>query len=110
VRTQGGSIAKPADLWIHSPALLINNPGVYTVRGRFSNELGDWSAWLTLGTLNVAGTVATPTLSPAPGTYTTPQSITLTTSTGGATIRYTTDGSTPTTTTALRGSFAQNSP
>ena len=41
----------------------------------------------------VFGTVATPVLSPAPGTFTTPQSVTITTSTAGATIRYTTDGS-----------------
>jgi hypothetical protein len=43
--------------------------------------------------------VATPAFSPAGGTYSTAQSITLTTATSGATIRYTTDGSTPTATT-----------
>ena len=42
------------------------------------------------------GTVATPTFSPAPGTYTTAQTVSLTTSTAGAAIKYTTDGSTPT--------------
>ncbi len=40
---------------------------------------------------------ATPTLNPAAGTYTTAQNVTLSTATSGATIRYTTDGSTPTT-------------
>jgi hypothetical protein len=39
--------------------------------------------------------VATPTFSPAAGTYTTPQSVSIATVTSGATIRYTTDGSTP---------------
>lgn len=39
--------------------------------------------------------VAAPSFSPAGGTYTTTQSVTITTSTSGATIRYTTDGSTP---------------
>jgi hypothetical protein len=39
---------------------------------------------------------ATPTLSPAAGTYTSAQNVTMTTATNGATIRYTTDGSTPT--------------
>ena len=40
---------------------------------------------------------ATPTLSPVAGTYTTAQSVTISDSTPGATIYYTTNGSTPTT-------------
>jgi hypothetical protein len=39
--------------------------------------------------------VATPAISPAAGTYASPVSITMTCSTSGATIHYTTDGSTP---------------
>jgi glucosylceramidase len=39
---------------------------------------------------------AVPTLSPAPGTFTTGQSVTLSDSTTGAVIHYTTDGTTPT--------------
>ena len=39
--------------------------------------------------------VAAPTISPAQGTYTTPQTVTLTPVTPGSTIRYTTDGTTP---------------
>ena len=38
---------------------------------------------------------AAPTFSPAGGTYTAPQTVTLSSSTTGATIRYTLDGSTP---------------
>jgi len=40
-------------------------------------------------------TVATPTFFPAGGTYDAPQSVSISCSTSGATIRYTTDGSTP---------------
>jgi len=38
---------------------------------------------------------APPTFSPAPGTYAAPQSVSLSTTTPGATIRYTTDGTIP---------------
>ena len=45
--------------------------------------------------VSVVGTVENPTFSPAGGTYTSIQSVTLSSATQGATIRYTTDGSTP---------------
>jgi len=44
-------------------------------------------------------TVATPTFSPGGGTYSTAQNVSIMTTTGGASIRYTADGSTPTSTT-----------
>jgi uncharacterized protein (DUF1800 family) len=46
-------------------------------------------------TITPLSTVAAPTFSPAPGTYTSAQTVTLTSATTGASIRYTTDGTTP---------------
>jgi hypothetical protein len=47
-----------------------------------------------------SGTVATPTFSPVAGTYTGTQTVTISTATGGATLCYTVNGSTPTAATA----------
>lgn len=45
----------------------------------------------------INGTVATPTFSPVAGTYSSAQSVTISSATAGTTIYYTTNGSTPTT-------------
>ena len=45
---------------------------------------------------------AAPSFTPAAGSYGSAQSVTISTTTGGATIRYTTDGSTPTETAGTR--------
>ena len=54
------------------------NTAIYTIAGSGGNPAA-----------------ADPTFSPGGGSYTSAQSVTIATSTGGATIRYTTDGSTP---------------
>jgi hypothetical protein len=54
----------------------------------------------------VSATAATPAFSPAPGTYTSTQSVTLSDATTGATIYYTTNGSAPSTSsTVYSGAF-----
>jgi hypothetical protein len=59
------------------------------------------------GTAIGGTTVATPSITPATGTYTSTQSVTISDSTTGSTIRYTTDGSAPTETngTVYAGAF-----
>ena len=64
--------------------------GHYTV-------LQDILSWTYVSTTASAGTTATPVITPATGTYSSAQTVTISDSTSGATIYYTLDGSQPTT-------------
>ena len=69
-------------------------PGNYTLMAQAYDSMGA-KVCSTPITITVNATCATPSFIPAPGTYSTAQSVTISTSTGGATIRYTTNGTTP---------------
>ncbi len=56
------------------------------------------------GVYTIGSPAATPTFSPAAGTYSTIQSVTISDSTGSSTIYYTTNGSTPTTNSSIYSS------
>ena len=68
----------------------------------FAAETGFTSSAVTSAayTINLAA-AATPTFSPVAGTYTSPQSVTLSSTTPGSKIYYTTNGTTPTTSSTL---------
>lgn len=72
---------------------------VYTGDSNYPGTYSFGNATLTLGA--GAPTVATPALSPTPGSFTGTQAVTISDSTPGATIYYTTDGSTPTTSSSV---------
>ncbi len=77
--------------------------GTYTYRIDLKNRFGTTSTnTITVNVTNggTVQTVAAPAFSPAGGTYSSAQNVTISCATAGAAIRYTTDGSTPTSSSA----------
>lgn len=58
--------------------------------------LSDYGTGISYGAIASSSQVATPTFNPAAGTYPSAQTVTISTTTSGATIRYTTNGTAPT--------------
>jgi hypothetical protein len=86
-----------------SQAYTINIPstvGANTAYVGFTGGTGGYTAIQNIKSWTFSSgttqTAAEPVFNPAPGTYTTAQNVSLTSATTGATIYYTTDGSTPT--------------
>lgn len=77
-----------------SPVIPGLGSGCTDMNGNAWPSGGTW--WI--GAFDTSGTtsVATPTFNPVAGTYTGTQTVTISTATGGATLCYTTDNSTPT--------------
>jgi hypothetical protein len=75
-----------------SPNVITSQQSVTVTATSVADTTKSGSATVTLLPSTV---VATPTFNPTPGTYVTPQTVSISTSTSGASIRYTTDGSTP---------------
>ncbi len=75
----------------------------------FKSEMMDSDTATATYAINLQEKVATPTFSPVGGSYGSVQTVTIGCSTGGATVRYTTDGSEPSaTSTSYLGSIAIN--
>jgi hypothetical protein len=91
---------------VYSSPIEVSSSIVIKAKG-FSSEMEPSDTATATYAINLPATVATPTFSPAGGTYTSVQTVTISCSTSGATIRYTTDGSEPSaTSTAYSGPLA----
>jgi glucose/arabinose dehydrogenase len=81
--------------WRTVSTVLQLNAGTNTIRATSTGSNGPNIDYLLVHADQAAPVVATPLFNPAPGVYTGPQQVSISTETSGATIRYTIDGSTP---------------
>lgn len=96
--TTDGSNPSPTTGTIHSGSIAISTTSTLKAIA-YKNGMTDSSIASATYTINTGGgQVAAPSFSPGGGSYSTAQNVTISTSTSGATIRYTTNGSTPTAT------------
>ena len=82
---------------LYSPTTPINVSANTTIEA-IAVASGYSNSAVASGTYVIGTPAATPTFSPAPGTYSAAQSVTLLDATAGASIYYTTNGTTPTVT------------
>jgi Chitobiase/beta-hexosaminidase C-terminal domain/Bacterial lectin len=78
----------------------LNTSAVITVKA-IAVASGYTNSAVSSAVYTISPTLARPTFSPSPGTYTSSQSVTISEISAGAKVYYTTDGSTPTTSSAL---------
>ena len=94
--TTDGSTPTATTGTVYSAPITISNT---TTLKAIAYKSGMTDSSVTTGTYTISTIVAAPGFSPAAGTYTNAQTVTISSATSGASIRYTTDGSTPTATT-----------
>jgi hypothetical protein len=102
-RTANGAITAPIDApgaattGMLSGTVLISINTLDDVTGTFADVNGVFHGFVLTRASVGPPAAATPTFSPPAGTYSTPQLVTISDTTPGATIHYTTDNTTPTT-------------